>query len=143
MRKISWVKLGAHISDLTDQIVTSAYQPTVLAAIARGGWIPTRLLSDRLSVRKIISIGIAYDGKERTKPNFYSIPTPIYKNDSFLVIEDKLETGRSMIEAVNFLRSKKALVKTASLFITQNSIITPDYYLATIEDEVIFPWENY
>lgn len=141
MQKISWTDLSRHISDLSDQIISSGYKPTMLVAIARGGWIPTRLLSNALGVKKITSIGLAYDDNERTKLSFYSVPTPINPDDRYLVIEDKLETGKSMIESVHFLTSKKSIVKTASLFITHNSIITPDYYLSITDEETIFPWE--
>lgn len=141
MVNISWEETKSLVVELSQKIKESEFQPDILIALARGGWVPTRFLSDGLGVKKLSSIGLTYADKERKDLVFYSFPEPINEGEKILLIEDRLETGKSMKVALEALKVKGAFVKTASLFIRTDSIIVPDYFLSTRDENIIFPWE--
>lgn len=58
-----------------------------------------------------------------------------------LLIEDILETGKSMLAAKNYLEEKGAIVKTACLYTLSISELKPDFNLREIKKIINFPWE--
>jgi adenine/guanine phosphoribosyltransferase-like PRPP-binding protein len=71
----------------------------------------------------------------------YSFPEPISKKDKILLVEDRLQTGKTMIKGRELLLARGAIIKTACFFIQHNCLIKPDYYLDINIEEIIFPWE--
>ena len=62
-------------------------------------------------------------------------------NKNILLVEDMLETGRSIDVARKYLESKGAKVMTACLYIMSISEIKPDFYLREVKEVEKFPWE--
>ena len=58
-----------------------------------------------------------------------------------LLVEDMIETGKSLIIAKEYLESKGAKVKTACLYTMPMSEIIPDYFLKEVPTPLPFPWE--
>jgi uncharacterized protein len=141
MKKITWLEFETLIKDLSGKILVDKFNPTILIALARGGWVPTRFLSNSLKIKQLASIGLTYSDETRTNLVSYSFPEPIGSIDKILLIEDRLETGRSLVEAKKIFELKGAEVKTACLYIRSDSIIRPDYFLDSIDENIIFPWE--
>ena len=63
------------------------------------------------------------------------------KGKTILLVEDMLETGRSLVVAKNYLEEKGATVKTVCLYTLPISEITPDYFLREVDAVIEFPWE--
>jgi len=113
-----------------------------LVGVSRGGWVPTRILSSLVSVKRIYSIGLQYADAARTELVCYDDPLQFFGPDSTLiVIEDCLETGNALRFAKAHLNSKGHNVYTAALFITAKSVFIPDFYVARLESAPSFPWE--
>jgi hypoxanthine phosphoribosyltransferase len=62
-------------------------------------------------------------------------------NKNVLLVEDMLETGKSLIAAKQYLESKGARVKTACLYVMPISEIVPDFSLRQVEKVEKFFWE--
>lgn len=60
---------------------------------------------------------------------------------SILLVEDVLETGTSIIVAMEYLKSKGANVKTASIYYQPKTQIMPDYYVSEKDGVPTFPWD--
>lgn len=131
-----------HVEALAELIVGSNFKPQSIVAVARGGWIPARLLSDCLNIKEILSIGIAYADKTRTDLVTYSTPSPFPKNERVLIIEDCVESGRSIEFAERAFSTQANDVRTAALFVTETAMFVPDYYLKKVEKPPTFPWEH-
>ncbi len=129
-----------HCDALARKISEAGYEPTQLVALARGGWVPTRMLSDSLGVKKIQSVGITYTYSERTILDAYSLPEPFPSGEVLLLIEDCLESGKSLERAVEIFSSGNT-VKTASLFVTPKTRFSSDFNLGVRDEPPIFPWE--
>ena len=104
--------------------------------------MPARLLSDHIGVKKISSIGITYTDSSRSRREVYTIPDPIGSNDRIILIEDALESGRSLVEARDLLVSKGATVWTAALYHRPDSVVIPDFSLGLLDSIPQFPWED-
>ncbi len=114
------------------------WQPEVIIGIVRGGLVPARLLSSYLKVKKMYCLSVEKVGEER------KVMTEIKADlagKKVILVEDMLETGRSLIVAKNYLESLGATVKTACLYTMPISEIKPDYSLKEIDKPIGFPWE--
>lgn len=132
---MNWETLEQDIARLAERIET---RPDIIVGIVRGGLVPARLLSSRLGVKKIYCLSVEKDRGDR------KVVTNILdsiQNKNVLLVEDVLETGRSLLIAKQYLESKGATVKTACLYTMSVSEVAPDYSLRTIDSLIKFPWE--
>ncbi|MBI2029108.1 phosphoribosyltransferase domain-containing protein [Candidatus Gottesmanbacteria bacterium] len=132
---MNWVGFQKEIIDLSKKI---DYSPDILVGIVRGGIVPARILSSLLKVGDMYCLTVKKIGNNR---RITSIINEDINNKKVLLVEDILETGRSLITAKQYLENEGAIVKTACLYITNKSEIKPDYYLRKINEVVKFPWE--
>ena len=132
---MDWPTIENELKELSKKITT----PQIIIGITRGGIIPARCLSSILGVKSMHCIGVAKIGEER------KVITEILedlKGKNILLVEDMLESGKSIIVAKKYLESKGAKVKTACLYIMPQSEIIPDYYLKKVKEVQNFPWEK-
>lgn len=141
-RHFTWDKFYADIGELAAEIKGSNCAPDMIVAVARGGWIPAYFLSDLLGIKNMASIGIKYTDKDRTAREIYSLPEPLKKDMRILLVEDILESGRSMEEAAHILESRGCAVQTASLYIAKSALYVPDFYIDKFDLTPVMPWED-
>ena len=133
---MNWTDFEQEMRTLSEKI---NYKPDKIIGITRGGIIPARLLSAFLDVKDMYGIAVKKVGEER------KVVTDILEDltgKHVLLVEDILETGRSLIIAKQYLESKGAKIKTACLYTMSISEIEPDFYLTQIQDVKKFPWEK-
>jgi len=138
---ITWDSVMILSDRLAERVKADGYRPNMIVAVARGGFVPARLLSSRLSIARLSSIGVRYQGESRRDHTFYSFPDPINERDYILLVEDVLETGRTLRDARQLLRTKAAEVRTGAYYYQQGSVIVPDYSLGATRHVPTFPWE--
>ena len=139
---MQWKEFDDSIIKLGNIINDDGFKPDIIIAIARGGWIPTRYLSDLLRTKNLGSIGLKYEDNERTKLITYSKPTILEDCKKILLVEDMLESGKSIKWADEYYSKQGYEVKTTCLFIMKKTEFIPDFYVKTIDKKVSFPWEN-
>ncbi len=132
---MDWQTFESEIENLSKKI---DYQPDIIIGITRGGIVPARLLSRDLDVKPMYCLTVRKVGEERKVVNDV-LDDLVDKN--ILLVEDMLETGRSLIVAKQYLESKGAKVKTACLYTMPISEIEPDFYLRQVKEVEKFPWE--
>jgi uncharacterized protein len=132
---MNWDELHDSVKRLCSRI---DFKPEIIAAVARGGIIPAVIIAEKFGIKDMYSITVKkHEGKRR-------IMTKIMDNlhgKKVLLIEDAIDTGKSMLTAKKYLESEGAVVKTAALFVKGNGAIMPDYLLE-VKPGVIFPWEE-
>jgi uncharacterized protein len=141
MNRITWDSVDQLTDVLAQQIRESNYEINLIIAVARGGFIPARLLSSRLTIKRMSSIGISYLTADRSERTMYSVPTPISQHDRILLVEDALETGRSLADAYKALEQNAGGVRTAAYYYRADSIIVPDFTVDMLSHIPRFPWE--
>lgn len=130
---MDWQTIESEIKKLSEQID----KPDIIVGITRGGVVPARLLCKYLGVKDMYCISVRKAGDER------KVVTEISDNldKNVLLVEDMLESGKSLIVAKQYLESKGAKVKTACLYTMAISQLEPDFYLQQVEEVQEFPWE--
>jgi len=132
---MKWDEFESEVDKLAARIESV---PDVVIGIARGGVIPAVLLSKSLKVKDMYVLKVQKEGDERRV--MAEIFTDV-SNSKVLLVEDMLETGKSIIVAKQYLEAKGAEVKTACLYTMPITEIQPDYFLREVREVVHFPWE--
>lgn len=131
---MDWKKFDTELRALEHKI---DWRPDVVVGISRGGVIPAMVLAQHFNVRKYYIIKVSHVGDDRKVKTF----EPDVFEKKVLLVEDMIETGKSLKAAKEFLEAKGAEVKTACLYTMPTSVIEPDVYLKQVKAVVPFPWE--
>ena len=132
---MNWQQVESDVTKLASRV---SPKPDSIVAIVRGGLVPARLLASRLVVSDMYCLTVKKEGSTRR------VVTEIREElsgKSVLLVEDMLESGRSLIAAMQYLESLGATVQTLALYASPASAITPDYYVSVQEKLPEFPWE--
>ena len=132
---MNWDEFDKEIRELGRRI---DYQPDAVIGIARGGVVPAVLLSKFLKVKDMYVLKVRREGTER---RIMAEIVPNVSGMRILLVEDMLETGKSMVVAKEYLEKKGAEVKPACLYTMPQSEIKPDFSLKEVTAVVPFPWE--
>ena len=130
---------------LADEIVKSKYKPDLLVAVARGGWIPGRLLSDILDEPEVATIKVEHyvDIYKTLKEPEITQPLPIdVRGKKMLVIDDIADSGRSLKLVKEYLLKQGAAdVRIAALYRKPWSEVIPEYCARVTDAWIVFPHE--
>lgn len=132
---MNWDELRAEAKILAGKI---DYSPDIIVGIVRGGLVPARLLSSELAVKDMYALTVKKVGVER------KVTSDILEDISgkkILLVEDMIETGKSLVVAKEYLEKKGAEVKTVCLYTMPISETRPDFSLREAVEAVLFPWE--
>ncbi len=145
---VSWDEIVSWARDLSRKIEESNYRPDVVVAIARGGFVPARLVCDFLMIENLISIQSQH-WTEAAKVEEKAIIKFPYKldlnNGKVLIVDDIVDTGDSVLLAKDFIRKNWNVsdVRVAVLqWISPVAKFKPDYYSVEVREWIWFqyPW---
>ena len=139
-----------HIEDLLDGLVRQMeeadFQPDLIVAIARGGFVPARLLADRLDVFDMDSIKIEhYRGVDRQAEARLRYPLAAeVVGRRILVVDDVSDSGETFELALAHIREKgePAELRTAAVHHKESSRYRPHFHAGRLEHWrwLIYPW---
>ncbi len=142
---LSWQDVYNLTLQLSERVVDSGFKPDVIVGIARGGWIPARILSDVLYVSPMWNVRIEYysalgvSGKEPKITQPLSVPL---EDSSVLLVDEVADTGDSLAHAIEHVKSHDvAELKTAVLHLKSGCCVMPDYYMQLVDAWTVYPWE--
>lgn len=133
------------VHKLTRQIQQDRFRPDIIVAIARGGYVPARLLCDLLDIYNLASMRIAhYTGAHKNAQARLSTPLNIdVRGMRVLLVDDIDDTGDTLALArEHILSMHPAELRTAVLHHKTSSISLPDYYAHKIIRWrwITYPW---
>lgn len=141
---ISWRKTENLIVQLAQKIRADRLQPDCIVAIARGGYVPARLLCDHLDVYQLASLRIIHytSGTHIAKQATLVAPLNIdVRGQNVLVVDDVSDTGDTLALAREHIQSfDPKTVKIAVLHHKQSSSFIPDFYAQKV---VRWRWIGY
>jgi len=142
---LSWEDVQ-HLSErLAEKIRRSGFRPEIIVALGRGGFIPARILCDRLDVKELAGIGVEYyrDVEERGRgPRILHPLNADVGNKPVLLVDDVADTGRSLQLTLDHVLERGAKeVRVATLHYKPWSSFQPDFYSEETEAWVVYPWE--
>jgi len=144
LKELSWEDVMVLSSNVANKVISSAIKIDTIVGISRGGIIPARIISDMLLVKDFYVYGVNfYTGiNERDEIKIIQRPDGNFKNKNVLIVDDIIDSGKTMI----FVRDKMAFeagsVKTASLLKKPWSDLEPDFYASVTDKWIVFPWET-
>lgn len=143
---ITWPEIYRLCLDISKQVRSSGYQPDIVIAIARGGFIPARLVCDFLDLNALTSIKIQHyrSGADRQEKAALEYPlcTEI-KDLNVLLVDDVNDSGDTLKLAVSYLQTfQPADIKTIVMHQKITSPYPVDYYAKKIIKWrwLIYPW---
>jgi hypoxanthine phosphoribosyltransferase len=145
---VSWDEIVDWTFGLSDIITRESWRPDVIVAVARGGYVPARLLADFLDVSNMLSVQSQH-WTEAARAEEWAILKYPYTVDleggNVLVVDDIVDTGETLKLERDYVAEKwnPGEVKTAALqWISSVAKFKPDYYLIEVKDWTWFqyPW---
>jgi hypothetical protein len=148
VKLVTWDEIVRWSRGLAQKVLDAGYEPDIIIAVARGGYVPARLLADFLGVENMLSVQSqhwteAAKASERALLKFpYKVDLSGYRA---LLVDDIVDTGETVILARDFVASewKPAELKVATLqWISTVAKIKPDFYYMEVKEWVWFqyPW---
>ena len=142
---VSWDQSYQMTFYMFEKITEDGFYPDVIVGIARGGWIPARLLADFYGNRRTANIKIEFYDNTTKATDDPIITQEISENVEdkiVLVVDDVADSGKSLVAAVNHIKQMKpSELRTATLYYKKHSIIKPDYYIKETQAWIVYPWE--
>ena len=142
---VSWDQSYHMTFYLFEKITEDGFYPDIIVGIARGGWIPARLLADFYGNRRTANIKIEFYDNTTKATDDPIITQEISENVEgkiVLVVDDVADSGKSLVAAVEHIKQMKPLeLRTATLYFKKHSIIKPDYYIKETQAWIVYPWE--
>ncbi len=142
---LSWSDVYNLTLQLSERIVDSGFIPDLIIGIARGGWIPARILSDVLYANAMFNVRIEYytdlgeHGREPKITQPLSIPI---EEKNVLIIDEVADSGESMHHAIEYVKGLGAKnLRSAVLHLKPWSRVVPDFYMQKVESWTVYPWE--
>ncbi len=134
---------------LAKKIRESNFKPDAIVAVARGGWVPARILADLLFVKELYSVKAEHWGIVATPTGKAKITQPLtvdLSGKSVLVVDDVADTGETVeIVAKHVMERNAKEVRTAVIDFKHTSKFVPDYYAKEMENWawIVYPWSLY
>jgi len=140
----NWQQVYDDCLFLAQQIRESGILPEVILGVARGGWIPARLLADFLHLKDTANIKIeTYQmiNQEDLDPQITQPLSMILHDKRVLVVDDVVDSGVTLEILLDHLGSKHpADVITAALYYKPHAKIKPDYFVHETTAWILFSW---
>jgi hypoxanthine phosphoribosyltransferase len=143
---ITWGEVYRLSALLARQVKDAGYRPDVVIAIARGGYIPARLVCDFLDIYDLSSIRISHYTAGSSKEERASLSSPLCMDITgfkVLLVDDITDTGDTVDVALQHIREfGPAEIKVAVLQHKKQSMLQPDFYAKKLVKWrwIIYPW---
>ena len=143
---VSWERVEELVLELANRIQHDGYQPDIIIAIGRGGYVPGRLLADYLDSMNLTSIKIEHyvaSHKQPVTTIIYPLSTNV-TNQNVLLVDDVSDSGDTFTVALEHIqqRSSPKEVRTAVVHHKRTSSYIPYYYGEELIEWswLIYPW---
>jgi hypoxanthine phosphoribosyltransferase len=143
---ISWNSVYRLAERLSLAILESGFRPEVIVAVARGGYVPARILCDFLDLYTLTSIRVVhYASGARKRPEARvtdSICTDI-RDRRILIVDDVSDTGDTYEAAITHLEDfRPREIRTAVLLHKTTAKYQPDFIARKVVKWrwMIYPW---
>jgi len=149
---LSWDNVEKSCSNVFSKMAYDKYKPDIVIGLLWGGVVPTRLYVDFSDIKKSnvkVVYASLYKGLGERNNNVSVIPNYVkneIENKKILIIDDILESGKTMNASLKELVKLNCSVKTATLvYKSVNNAIPPDYYDIEEKENIwyVYPWEKY
>jgi len=153
---LTWNDVDKLIDHLIPQFDTEF---DAMVVITRGGIVPGGMLAEALNLTAILTAAVDFPAesedndvqqKQQTRwmawPKFIQFPeTNLLEGKKVLIVDDVWGSGRTITAVKNRISAASAKVYTSVLHFNPYrnlfGTLRPDYYAATTDTFIIYPWE--
>jgi len=148
VKLVSWEEIVEWSRGLAERIEGSGWRPDVVVAVARGGFVPARLICDFLDVTDLLSVQSQHwvEAARAAQKAILKYPYRVdMEGKRLLIVDDIVDTGDTLLLAREFIERewRPAEVRTAAMqWISSVAKFKPDYYYLEVREWVWFqyPW---
>ncbi|KPK68017.1 MAG: hypothetical protein AMJ84_11870 [Acidithiobacillales bacterium SM23_46] len=144
---VPWGRMLRLVRRLALQIRAAGFQPDLIVAIARGGYVPARVLADYLGVMDVTSFRIEHYLRGARQQPAARVRHPLARKVDrlrVLVVDDVGDTGDTFVAAMRHLRTrgKPAAIRTAVLHYKAGCRYRPDFCAREVQTWhwITYPW---
>ena len=132
-----WNKIDDLVKEIGSRV--SAYKPTHIVGIARGGLVPAVMLSHRLNL-PMETLGVSFRDNKATHHTKFK---PI-KDARYLIVDDINDSGVTFKVVTDIFKNRRLQHRTAALINKEKSDFDVDFYgeMFYHDDWITFPWEK-
>ncbi len=143
--KLSWIDLEKDTLALAKKIKREKIAFDKIVAIARGGLVFSRILSDLLNLPiSNIVISSYKDLKQLKEPDIIEESTAKFDNQTLIVVDEVSDSGKTFIRALSYFKNKNVKkIYTASPYIKPKTSFIPDFWLKKIDAWIVFPYDPF
>ena len=149
-RKATWEAVETWADRVAQHVRDAGAVPDTIVGLSRGGWVPGRLLCDRMGVHRLLSLRAQHWGVTATPSGQAELTDGLsgkVADEKVLIVDDITDTGESLTLAVEHVRARRPRrLESAALLHINHSKFVPDYFGEEIDRTawvwVVFPW-NY
>jgi uncharacterized protein len=149
-RHATWADVDRWADVLAGRIRAAGAVPEAIVALTRGGWVPGRLLCDRLGVKRLVSLRAQHWGVTAMPSGRAELTEGLSAPVSdlrVLVVDDITDTGESLALATEHVaKERPSRLESAAFLHIEHSKFVPTYFAEQIPRHawvwVVFPW-NY
>jgi uncharacterized protein len=147
-RRATWEEVDRWADRVAELVRAKDALPQTIVGLTRGGWVPSRLLCDRLGVKHLVSLRAQHWGVTATPSGkaelTEGLSSPV-TGKRVLIVDDITDTGESLALATeHVLAEKPERVETATFLHITHSKFQPTYYAEEIPRDawvwIVFPW---
>ena len=142
-RYISWSEYGNLAEALAEKVRAKGRHYDLVVGIARGGIPVAMVVSDHLDVKiDFVNVKSYNDIGRRTAPRILSTLVEGVLQKDVLLVDDLVDQGDTLVFMKKYLADQKPRsLETAVLFRKPWSKVEPDYFLETVSEWIVFPFE--
>jgi uncharacterized protein len=142
-RYISWSEYGNLAEALAEKVRAAGRRFDLVVGIARGGIPVAMVVSDHLNVViDFVNVKSYNDIGKRAAPRILTTLTERVTGKDVLLVDDLVDQGDTMAFMKRYLlQQNPRSLQTAVLFKKPWSRTEPDYYLESVSEWVVFPFE--
>jgi hypoxanthine phosphoribosyltransferase len=141
---VPWRRVTSLTRRLAQRITAAGFAPDLIVAIARGGYVPGRLLADYLDVMDLVSIRVEHYTAGAHKRRQARVVQPlniVLAGRRVLIVDDVADTGDTFVLARAHVAARHpAAVRTAALHFKTSSGFEPDFFAERL---TAWRWINY
>ncbi len=141
--KLSWNDLEKDALSLAKKIEKKKIFLDKIVAIARGGLVFSRILSDLLNLPiSNIVISSYKDLKQLKEPEIIEESTAKFDDQTLLIVDEVSDTGKTFIRALSYFKNKRIKkIYTATPYIKPKTSFVPDFWVKKIDAWIVFPYD--
>jgi uncharacterized protein len=143
LRYINWSEYGNLTEALAEKVRANGKKYDLVVGIARGGIPVAMVVSDHLNAKiDFVNVKSYNDIGKRTPPRILSTLTEGVQGKDVLLVDDLVDQGDTMTLMKKYLLDQKPKsLETAVMFKKPWSKTEPDYYLESVSEWIVFPFE--